>query len=151
VVVYNGAGSQVSDTAIVTLFYPVSVIAQPASLTARLANVTTVINTNLTFSVLGASSGQISYQWRFNGNNIPGATNNVYTITRLSITNYGTYQAVLNDGVQTVMSDPATLSVFVALTITQNLPTAVTAVQGDSVPYTLSINGFPPPFFFQCY
>jgi len=149
VVVYNGAGSQVSDTAVVTLFYPVSVIAQPVSLTARLANVTTVINTNLTFSVLGASSGQISYQWRFNGNNIPGATNNVYTITRLSITNYGTYQAVLNDGIQTVMSDPATLSVFVALTITQNLPTAVTAVQGDSVPYTLSINGFPPPFFFQ--
>src|SRR5439155_25174390 len=78
-----------------------------------------------------------------------GATNRVYTIAGLGVTNNGPYQAVLSDGVQTLTSDPATLSVFVALTISQNLPTAVTAVQGDSVPYTLSISGFPPPFFYQ--
>ena len=149
VAVYNAAGSQISDTATISLFYPVSIVSQPASLTARLPTVTSVVTTNLSFAVVAASSGQISYQWRFNGSDIPGATNGVYVITRLSVTNNGTYQAVVTDGVRTLTTDPVTMSVTVPLSITQNLPGSITAVQGDSVPYTLTIAGFPPPFFYQ--
>ena len=42
---------------------------------SQLANINTNLSTNVSFTVFAASSGPITYQWRLNGTNIPGATN----------------------------------------------------------------------------
>jgi len=149
VVVFNSAGSEVSTEATVNVFFPVTIFAQPQARTITLGSVTNVTATNLVFSVFAASSGPISYQWRFNGANIAGATNSTYALTSVSTTNNGTFDAVVGDSVRTFVTDPAPLTVLVLPVVRQGLPGATTIVQGDNITYTIVVSGFPPPFFYQ--
>jgi hypothetical protein len=50
---------------------------------------------NVTFSV-GASGMGLSYQWRKDGADIPGATSSVYTITLATVADTGVYDVVIN-------------------------------------------------------
>jgi hypothetical protein len=149
VVVFNSAGSQVSSAAQVSAFFPVTILGQPQSRTITLGSVTNVTLTNMSFSVFAASSGPISYQWRFNGVNIPGGTNATYTLTSVSITNAGTLDAVVRDSARILITDPVTLTVLVLPTVRQSLAAATTIVQGDNITYTIVVSGFPPPFNYQ--
>jgi hypothetical protein len=56
----------------------------------------------------------ISYQWQFNGTNLPGATDGDLILTNATVANAGLYQAVImNDviNVESATSDPATVAV----------------------------------------
>src|SRR5437867_7770269 len=111
---------------------------------------TAVVATNVTFSVsVFSSSSALRYQWRFNGTDIVGATNNSYTLTSVSIASQGRFQVLVSDPVSSALSDPAILNVLVAPVLTQALPAAATAVQGDTVSWTASASGFPLPLNFQ--
>jgi hypothetical protein len=65
-----------------------------------------------TFSVFGAGSGPLRYQWLRNGVEIVDATNASYTTTATKASDNGAVFAVrLSNGLSTVSSDPAVLTV----------------------------------------
>jgi len=71
VVVTNAYGSVTSQVATFALLYPPSVITPPISQTV-------LAGTNTSFSVTAGGTGPFSYQWQFNGNNLP--TNIITTV-----------------------------------------------------------------------
>ncbi len=147
VFVLNPAGFAASSSATLTVLLPVSIVAQPQTVSVRLSNVTAVLATNLTFSVTAKSDLPISYQWRFNGVDIPGATGPSFSVANISTNSYGQFQVQASDATKSILSAPATLNVLVTPFITQALPIQPTTVlQGDSLSYTVAVQGFPPPF-----
>ncbi len=54
-------------------------------------------NQPVNFSVGASSSFTLGYQWRFNSNNIAGATNNAYAITNVAATDAGYYDCVVTN------------------------------------------------------
>jgi hypothetical protein len=69
-----------------------------------------------TFSVTAAGTAPFSYQWRFNGSPISGATASTYSIPSPTIGNEGTYQVVVTGTCGTVNSNSVILTVFPTLT-----------------------------------
>ena len=61
------------------------------------------------FSVVVADSDGLSYQWRFDGTNIAGATGDAVTLLNVSALNEGAYDVVLVNGAGSVTSSPAIL------------------------------------------
>ena len=53
--------------------------------------------TNATFAVTATGTAPLFYQWRFNGTNLPGATNNPITITNAQAANVGLYSVVVSN------------------------------------------------------
>jgi hypothetical protein len=130
-VVINNGGSAASAAATLTVLIPANITQQPQDQNIRSGS-------NVTFSVTATSSTPISYQWRFNGANIAGATNNVYTIANLQPEQAGFYDVVLTDAVGPVVSRSARLIVLVNPIIMQQ-PQSATAVVGDNVVFLVTV------------
>lgn len=64
-----------------------------------------------TFFALANGIPSPSYQWRFNGADIPGATATAYTRTNLQAADAGSYSVVVSNGAGTVPSRNAVLTV----------------------------------------
>ena len=81
---------------------------------------------NVLFSVSATSPGPLTYQWRFNGTNIAGATTGTLAITNAQPSNTGYYDVLVCSSFGCVTSQVATLSFKIA-----NLQMmAVVTVQG---------------------
>ena len=53
----------------------------------------------------------VTYQWRLNGNPLPQATGNTYRAARVDSGSTGVYDVVISDGVNTLVSEPAIVTV----------------------------------------
>src|SRR5439155_24562318 len=71
----NSAGSATSDVAVVTVHIPPQIVSQPV-------NSTVSPGEPVTLSVAATSQSPLGYQWRLNGNNISGATNDSLVLVR---------------------------------------------------------------------
>jgi hypothetical protein len=112
VVVTNVYGSATSSVAVLTVTNQSPfIVSQPQS-----NNI--VVGFGVTFSVSAGGSKPFSYQWRFNGTNIIGATSSNYTIAAVQTTNAGAYSVVVANPFSSVTSSNAALTVTV-------LPTTV--------------------------
>ena len=125
VAVFNAAGSVLSSNAFLTVFIPAAILAQPQS-KAVFPN-----TTNVSFSVSAASSTPIRYQWRFNGNAIPNATNTSYTLPIAQPGGDGDYTVVVTDDVGPLISAPAHLTVLLHPVITEQ-PTNRSVIFGGA-------------------
>lgn len=77
----------------------------------------------VTLSVSATGSGVITYQWRRNGNNIPGAITSSYTINALTPADTGTYTVVLNDSCAIpITSQSAVVTLSTGPTVTSLTP-----------------------------
>ncbi|MDB6033646.1 MAG: Spore coat protein CotH [Verrucomicrobiales bacterium] len=149
VVVFNSAGSIVSSNASLNLSFPPLIITQPQSVQVRVRpDPQAPASTNVTFSVTGYAPGGLTYQWRFNGINIPGATGPSLTITNVQGTNSGDYTAVISDGVASASSATATLSALITPSIIQP-PLSQTVVVGAPVTLSVGVSGSPFPITYQ--
>jgi sugar lactone lactonase YvrE len=81
VVVTNSYGSVTSQVATLTVVLPPTVSTQPASLT-------NLAGTTVSFNVTAAGIGPFTYQWQFNGSNLP---NEIDFITTVAGKGTGTY------------------------------------------------------------
>jgi hypothetical protein len=61
----------------------------PPVLTKQPTNQYPYIDGRATFSVLATGSPEPTYQWRFQGNDLPDKTNSTLTFTKLSFNNAG--------------------------------------------------------------
>jgi hypothetical protein len=147
VVVYNGAGSVNSSNATLTVLIPASITQQPQStpvIRGSTNEATYGQSTNtVVFSVTATSNSDITYQWRFNGDNIDGATNSTLVLNNVSLADNGSYDCVVTDAVGPIVSQPATLTVAVQPFFTRH-PQPITALQGETVTFNVLNRGTEP-------
>lgn len=83
----------------------------PVMITAQPQSQSTFVGGTATFGVSAAGYGQFSYQWQFNGTNLPGATDNVLLLTNVQPEQAGPYTVTVSDSLDSVPSASAVLSV----------------------------------------
>ena len=97
---------------------PPEIVSQPEA-----ANVIEGNSVTLTVQVRGI--GQLTYQWRLNGVNLPGATSSTAVVSSVTITNSGAYSVAVASPFGAVNSDPAVVMVNAAeLTLADNFANA---------------------------
>lgn len=92
--------------------------------------------------LVGNASGQppITWQWKFNGTNLPGATTSRLLLTNLQLAQSGLYSLTATNSLGGVESAAATLTVVPSLLTTQ--PTNQTLYYGDTL--SVSVQGSGP-------
>jgi uncharacterized protein (TIGR02597 family) len=107
VVVTNGAGTATSSVAVLSVNIPPSIQTQPQSQTASVTG-------TASFSVVATGTAPLSYQWRFNGTPIGGATKSTYTRSGVTPSDAGSYSVVITNIVTSTNSADAILTVTVS-------------------------------------
>lgn len=139
--VFNAFGSVSSAKAMLTILVPALISQQPQSLSVRPGS-------NIVFSVAASSRTPFTFQWRFNGAPVPGATAATLPLNNVQVEQDGFYDVMVTDGVGSVVSQPARLAVLVNPVIVQP-PLSQTVVQGGDVTISVGITGNPAPFNYQ--
>lgn len=88
---------------------------------------------NATLNVTAGGTAPLSYQWRFNGTNLAGASASAYTVTNAQLTNAGSYTVVVANSAGSVTSAVATLSVNVPPWLLAQPESPVVVTQGPDV------------------
>ncbi len=86
------------------------ILAQPAGQTV-------FSGTNAVFSVAATGSLPLSYQWRFQGTNLPGATSSTLTLLDVTSDQTGDYQSIVTNPYGSVTSAVVALSVVTFSTV----------------------------------
>lgn len=171
--VMNPAGSAVSDVGTLTVrtvpritVFPLSrnVIIGPDNRAAKEPVIidgvpTNIFRTNVTFTVAAVSSfPPLTYQWRFNGEAIPGATASTLTITNVQLPNEGDYACTVSDLAGSITTYSARLGVWFGPIIVQASPASTNFVSlgsplytnfvpvGSPITFSAEIIGNPAPF-----
>ncbi len=151
VVVLNPSGAVISDDARLTVLIPATVVSQPQNVFVRIKpDAAAAPSTNATFTI-GATTlnPPLSYQWRFNGRALAGATASSYTVTGVTTNDYGAYSCAVSDAVGTILSSNAMLYPVIQVGILRNPITSNVVAPGSLVGLSCVVTGFPPPFYFQ--
>jgi hypothetical protein len=118
-------------------------LATPPLITSQPQSLTVVQGANVAINVLADGFKPISYQWRFEGTNIPGATNATHFVFNAQPAHAGTYSAVLTNLAGGVTSSNATLTVLVPPLITAQ-PQSQTVTAGSNALFSVSATGTEP-------
>ncbi len=108
VTVSNPAGSVTSANAALTVNVPPTITSQPSSQTVAQGSAAT-------FSVVATGTAPLTYQWKFNGVNISGATGSSYTKSNAQPADQGNYTVVVSNVAGSATSTAASLSVKITL------------------------------------
>ncbi|MGN6552392.1 MAG: GDSL-type esterase/lipase family protein, partial [Verrucomicrobiota bacterium] len=84
---------------------PPAITNQPLSLTAR-------VGSTALFSVMASGQTPLSYQWRHNGTNIPGANSSSYTKTNVQAADSGNFDVIVSNTGGATVSSTAVLTVI---------------------------------------
>ena len=95
-----------------------------------------------------ASQMPPSYQWRFNGADLAGATNTTLKLSKIQLAHEGAYSVTVSNHFGGTESDLATLTVLAKPTITLP-PLSQSVVRGSSVTFSAAFTGNPMPFGVQ--
>jgi hypothetical protein len=109
VTVSNSGGFVTSSAANLTVVSPPGIVTHPASLAVR-------VGTSAAFAVVASGSAPLSYQWRKNQIDIPGATLASFTIGNVQSSDAGAYSVRVSNAAGSVTSNPATLQVSLVAT-----------------------------------
>ncbi|MEY2407595.1 MAG: hypothetical protein QOF48_265 [Verrucomicrobiota bacterium] len=149
-VVYNSAGSADSSNALLVVRIGPGITNQPTNFLVRVAPDPQGSPTNRATFNVGASTYNppLFYQWRFNGVDIPNATNSTLTFSNVTLANEGIYTVLVTDGTSSSLSAPASLIGLITPVIIQ-APLSQTVAVGARVNASVAIIGNPPPFGYQ--
>ncbi len=118
----------------------------PASVTGQPSNQTVCSGNGASFTVTAAGDPTITYQWRKNTVNIPGATSPTYSIASTVAGDAGSYTCFVSNSCGNATSNAATLTVNTAPSITVN-PSNSTVCSGAGASFTVAATGTPTPTF----
>lgn len=136
VVITNAAGSITSVVATLTVGTPPSLLQSPSSLSV-------IQGQSAAFTVGVGGDAPISYQWRFNGSTISGATASTYHVSNATSANAGTYNAVAINSYGAITSAVAQLTVLIPPALLSQ-PTNQTVGLGGNVAFQVSATGTGP-------
>src|ERR1043166_1313995 len=114
------------------------IVTQPPSLTVYAGS---LINLSVQVS---RHSINVSYQWRFNGVDIPGATNVLLVLANPQVEDSGRYTVSVSNQSGEVVSAPAVITILSAVPRVTSQPKDQVAILGGSVAFSLVAEGRPP-------
>jgi hypothetical protein len=83
----------------------------PPIITTQPVSQTAPTGSNVMFSVVATGAGPLSYQWRKDGADIPGATGPTLALNNVQLSDSGAYNVLVSNSLGIAASDPATLTV----------------------------------------
>ncbi len=83
----------------------------PPLITSQPTNQTVTVGGIASFSVTASGTSPLSYQWRFNGTNIDGATGTSLVLTEVQLSQAGDYSVVVTNSADAATSSNAVLTV----------------------------------------
>lgn len=83
---------------------------RPPTITAGPESQSACVGASVLFTVSATGTAPLSYQWKRNGADIPGATTAVLTLSPVAEAHVGTYTVVVTNACGSATSTPATLS-----------------------------------------
>jgi hypothetical protein len=95
------------------------------------------------FSVTAGGSGPLSYQWYFNGNAIPDATDDTLVLTAVQPEHAGEYSVIIQNALGQLTSPPATLTVLGSPVITSE-PIGRAVGVGEQALLSVAVQGADP-------
>ena len=128
-------------TAAATLSGGVTLTQQPASLNVWPTS-------NATLRVVATGLAPLTYQWRCNGIDLPGATSDTLSLTNVQLPQNGIYTVVISNTYGAVLSGNAVLTVLVRPTILLQ-PLSQSVVAGGNVTFSVIVDGNPRQFGFS--
>jgi invasion protein IalB len=141
---YNGSKNSQLATGTVVVTSGTGTIA-PAITQQPLSQTVTAGN-NATFNVTATGTAPLSYQWRFNGVNIAGATASSLTLSAVTSANAGSYTVVISNTAGSITSAAAVLTVNTASTAPSIIiqPASQTVTAGNNVTISVVAYGTAP-------
>jgi len=109
---------------------------------------TNIVGASASLSVTATGAGPLSWQWRFNGMNIPGATNATLLFSPVELEHEGVYDVFVSNPGGSTFSAPALMNVAAPPTITIGLPAEFVAARGSNVVLAVTATG-PGPLTYQ--
>src|SRR5262249_3720164 len=106
----NASGSALKITATLRLLTG-SNESRPATILTPPLSQSVVSGTTVLFSVAADGTQPLGYQWRFNGNPLPGKTNSTLTLDNVQVVQAGNYSVVVTNAFGSVTSPDARLTV----------------------------------------
>ena len=151
--VFNTAGSVQSSSARLAVRRIPTITQQPVGRAVYIKPDPKAANlpngTNVTFTTVATSSEPpITYQWRFNGTDIPGATSGSYTVLDVQLDDEGDYTCAVSDSTGTISSQPARLVPWLQPVIVQK-PADVIVAAGSEFSVGVSVTGNPMPIAYS--
>jgi hypothetical protein len=147
VLVTNNSGSVTSNSAALTVNSPLTITANPTSRSAAIGDALASVF-NVTANA--ASGVTLTYQWRKDGVNIPGATSATLGLTSITAADFGTYSVTVSSPTGTITSSSAALyrasDPVVAPAITRE-PKGITIKAGSSLILSVAATGSPAPTY----
>jgi hypothetical protein len=102
--VSNAGGTSRSDNATLIVIRPPTIVTQPG-------DVITVEGAQFNLFAAVTGTAPFQYQWFLNGNALPSATNNTYTVPSAMLSNAGVYTVVVSNSAGTIESQAALVSI----------------------------------------
>jgi hypothetical protein len=136
VLVVNAYGTALSASANLDVLTPPIITVHPSGVTAGVGDA-------VNFSVAHTGSLPLTYQWRFNGFPVPGATNVTLNLVNVQFLQAGNYSLAISNVAGGVISADAPLAVNSPPIVTAQ-PAARTVTAGRSVTFTAGVIGSPP-------
>ncbi len=134
VVASNGGGSVTSQAAKLT------VVVAPPVFTLQPVGATRALGASVVFTSAAEGTG-VTYQWRFGGRPIAGATKASHTIASVTASSAGDYLVVASNPGGSVASQAAKLTVVVPAPVFTIQPVGVTRPEGTAVVFTAAADG----------
>lgn len=140
VYVWNDAGEALGTNAYLSV--------PPFQITSQSRNLTALASSRVTLSVRATTRYPLSYQWKQDGNELPGATNSTFAIANAQPVHRGTYTVTITNAVGELSTTGAVLSVTVLPVRITSQPRSVNAKVGAKATFSVSAAG-SPPFTYQ--
>jgi len=131
VLVYNQAGSAVSEPSTLVVVPPPAILAHPQSVAVRPGS-------NVLFTVQVSNPRPVTYAWLFKGAPITDATNSTLSLANVQLAQDGAYTVRVSDEYGATTSQPALLIILIDPWIVQQ-PLGQTVVPGATVTFSVSV------------
>lgn len=131
---FGAATSAVAQIAVVA--YPPVIVLQPVSQTVPEGQ-------GFTLTVGAEGTAPLSYQWRLNGVDLPGATSSTYSVVAATASDGGSYSVRVSNGAGSEVSAPAVVAIAYPPRITQQ-PQSATNAPGGSASFFVAATGTTP-------
>lgn len=121
-------------------------VGNPPSITQQPSSQSVAAGGTASFTIIASGTSPLSFQWKFNGTNLAGASASAFSIPNVQSNNAGQYSVAVTNAYGVALSSNATLTVLISNappTITTQ-PLSQTVNQGGNATFLVGATGTTP-------